>query len=141
MYHYTHSMFSGWHIGFSVVMLVVFILFLITLFNVLNAVSPANRKLEPGLVFLLLIPIFNMGWIFFVVIKLRDSLQAEYQARDLQGDGFAYGLGLALSILLVCMYIPILNFLAFIPWFICWIVYWVKMSGYRSTLEASGPSS
>ncbi|HEX5339285.1 MAG TPA: hypothetical protein VFX47_00210 [Gammaproteobacteria bacterium] len=127
-------LFTGWAVGFWIIWLVVFILYLITLMNVFNAVSPANRKLEPGLVFLLLIPIFNLVWNFIVVGKLRDSLQAEYAARDLQGGDFGYGVGLAMSILFVCSIIPLLGLLAAIAAFICWIIFWVKMAGYRKTL-------
>jgi hypothetical protein len=143
MHDYAPFIFTGWAIGFWVIWLVVLILYLITLFNVLNAVSPANRKLEPGLVFLLLIPLFNLVWNFIVVIKLRDSLQAEYAARDLQGDGFAYGVGLAMCILTLCGIIPILGALAAIAAFVCWIIYWVKMAGYRKTLanSAARPSA
>jgi hypothetical protein len=137
MHHYAPFLFAGWAIGFWVIGLVIAILYLITLFNVLNAVAPANRKLEPGLVFLLLIPLFNLVWNFIVIGKLRDSLQAEYAARDLQGDGFAYGVGLAMCILAVCGIIPIINLLAGIPALICWIIYWVKMAGYRKTLTAA----
>ena len=141
MHHFSPFLFGGWAIGGWVITLVVFILYLITLFNVLNAVAPANRKMEPGLVFLLLIPLFNLVWNFIVVIKLRDSLEAEYRARDLQGDGFAYGIGLAMSILYVCLIIPLLNILAAIAALVCWIIFWVKMAGYRKTLEASRPAA
>src|SRR5579872_4154172 len=92
--------------------LVIFVLYLVTLYGTLQAVAPANRRMEPGLVFLLLIPLFNLGWQFFVVIKLRDSLQAEYTARNLQGDGFGYGVGLAACILYICGIIPLLGLLA-----------------------------
>lgn len=137
MHHYVPFLFAGWAIGFWLIGLVIGILYMITLFNVLNAVAPANRKLEPGLVFLLLIPLFNLIWNFIVVGKLRDSLQAEYAARDLQGDGFAYGVGLAMSILAICSIIPILGVLSALAGFICWIIFWVKMAGYRKTLMAS----
>ncbi|MGH8372186.1 MAG: hypothetical protein ACRETO_05590 [Gammaproteobacteria bacterium] len=137
MHHYAPFLFAGWAIGFWIIGLVIAILYLITLFNVLNAVAPANRKLEPGLVFLLLIPLFNLVWNFIVIGKLRDSLQAEYTARDLQGDGFGYGVGLAMCILVACGIIPILNLLTGIPALICWIIFWVKMAGYRKTLAAA----
>lgn len=137
MHHYAPFLFAGWAIGFWLIGLVILILYMITLFNVLNAVAPANRKLEPGLVFLLLIPLFNLVWNFIVVGKLRDSLQAEYAERELQGDGFAYGVGLAMSILFACGIIPIVNLLVGIPALICWIIFWVKMAGYRKTLMAS----
>ncbi|HET7395823.1 MAG TPA: hypothetical protein VFK12_05250 [Gammaproteobacteria bacterium] len=137
MHDYLPFLFTGWAIGFWIIWLVIFILYLITLMNVFNAVSPANRKLEPGLVFLLLVPLFNLIWNFIVIGKLRDSLQAEYAARDLQGDGFGYGIGLAMSILFVCGIIPLINLLVGIPALICWIIFWVKMAGYRKTLAAA----
>lgn len=121
----------------GLIFLVIEILYLVTLFGTLQAVAPQNRRMEPGLVFLLIIPLFNWIWNFFVVIKIRDSLQAEYAARNLQGDGFGYGVGMAMSILVICSIIPLLGILAALAGLICWIIYWVKMAGYKRTLKGA----
>jgi hypothetical protein len=117
-------------------LLVVGILYLVTLMKTLNAVSPANRKMSPGLVFLLLIPFFNLVWNFFVVIYIRDSLKAEFETRQMRGTGFGGGVGLAMCILAVVSLVPILPLLTSLAGFICWIIYWVQIAGYRRVLAA-----
>lgn len=138
--NYMHSpamLFAGWHLAVWIIALVVFILYLITLMNTLNAVSPQNRRLTPGLVFLLLIPLFNLVWNFIVIAKIRDSLQAEFSARNLQGQGFGYGVGLAMCILYIVSIIPLINLLAAPAALVCWIIYWVQVAGFKAQLIKS----
>ena len=130
-------LFAGWHLAVWIIALVVFILYLITLMNTLNAVSAQNRRLTPGLVFLLLIPLFNLIWNFIVVTKIRDSLQAEFSARNLQGQGFGYGVGLAMCILYIVSIIPLINLLAAPAALVCWIIYWVQIAGFKAQLSKS----
>ncbi|MDE2091792.1 MAG: hypothetical protein KGJ08_07835 [Gammaproteobacteria bacterium] len=133
--HMPMMLFSGWFLGAWVIVLVVFILYLITLMNTLSAVSQQNRRLTPGLVFLLLIPLFNLVWNFIVVSKIRDSLQAEFSERNLSGQGFGYGVGLAMCILYIVAIIPIINLLAAPAALVCWIIYWVQIAGYKGQLS------
>lgn len=135
--HSPYMLFAGWHLAVWVIALVVYILYLITLMNTLNAVSQENRRLTPGLVFLLLIPLFNLVWNFIVVTKIRDSLQAEFAARNLQGTGFGFGIGMAMCILYIVSLIPIIDFLAAPAALVCWIIYWVQIAGYKSQLSKS----
>jgi len=63
-------------IGVIAVMLpVLSVLFLVFGYRALSAVSPENRKMRPGLVFLNLIPLFNFGWSFRSVVAIAGSLQ------------------------------------------------------------------
>jgi hypothetical protein len=117
-------------------LLVVAILYLVSLMKTLNAVSPANRKMSPGLVFLLLIPFFNLVWNFFVVLYIRDSLKAEFETRGLEGSGFGWGVGLAMSILAVVSLVPFLSLLTSLAGFVCWILYWSQITGFRHRLES-----
>jgi hypothetical protein len=80
---------------FAVNILVVFLLY--TDFERI----PRNfRKLEPGLVWLLLIPCFNVVWNFFVIPRLTESFKAYF---DSIGDtsvgdcGRVLGFGYAIS--------------------------------------------
>lgn len=75
--------------------------FLMTCFQ---RVPPAYRKQEPGLVWLLLIPCFNIVWNFFVLPRLADSYKAYFDsvARTDVGD---CGRSLALG----CCILPIVN--------------------------------
>ncbi len=66
--------------------------FLMTCFQ---RVPPAHRKQEPGLVWLLLIPCFNLVWSFFVYPRLADSYKSYFDSigRSDVGDcGRALGL-------------------------------------------------
>ena len=135
--HSAMTLFAGWHLAVWSIAIVIFILYLITLMNTLGAVSAQNRRLTPGLVFLLLIPLFNLVWNFIVVTKIRDSLQAEFSARNLSGQGFGYGVGLAMCILYIVSIIPLINLLAAPAALVCWIIYWVQIAGYKGQLSKS----
>jgi len=115
--------------------LVLPICYLVTLGRTLSAVSEQYRRMSPGLVWLNLIPIFSLGWHFYTVLMVRDSLVAEFNARgipDRNNGGFV--LGIATSVLFVACIIPGIGYLLVLPSLICWIIYWLKLSAYRSML-------
>src|SRR5262249_23624412 len=72
--------------AFLVVALVIAIFYLLTLHRALDKVSPRNRLMEPGMVWLSLIPCFNIIWAFFVATRVPDSLRNEFQERG-RDDG------------------------------------------------------
>jgi len=113
------------------------ILYLLTLSKALQAVSEKNRAMSPGLVWLNLIPIFELGWHFYTVIMIRNSLGAELAERGVEDPGRGgYAMGMAASILAVCGILPYVGVLASIGALICWIIYWVKIAGYKNRLLA-----
>jgi hypothetical protein len=118
------------------VLLLPTIFYLITLQTTLNQVEPENRKMDPGLVWLALIPLFKIIWQFFIVINVADSLKAEFAQRNINAgeDRPGYTIGLTYCILNVCSIIPFLGFLTALAGFICWIIYWVKIAGFKSIL-------
>ena len=119
--------------------LVVGILYLMSLQKALDAVSPDNRQMPSGQVWLLLIPLFNLGWIFYVVAKIADSFRAEYERLNLPSreERPSYGIGLANAILGVCSLLPIIGGLAGLAGFVCWIIYWVKVNECRKIIQAN----
>ena len=88
------------------------IFFLLHLNRLLSKCKPENINMEPGLVWLNLIPIFSLGWMFYTVIKVRDALKTEFKSRNLQSNDpqFAYSIGLAYCITLACSIIPFIGF-------------------------------
>jgi len=74
----------------AVVLLVLAIFFLLTLQKALNRCSPRNRAMEPGLVWLNLIPIFQLFWSLYTVFKIGTSRKQEFADRDLD-EGGDYG--------------------------------------------------
>jgi hypothetical protein len=82
-----------------VIAVVIVVLFLLSMQRALNAVSPMNRQMEPAMVWLMLLPCVNIVWQFLLVIRIPDSLRAEYRARGLDEDGdFGKTLGLCYCI-------------------------------------------
>lgn len=123
------SMVVGGLIGLAIA-----VIYLLTLQKCLNRVSPANRAMAPGLVWLNLIPFVGIVWNFFVVLNIAKSLVAEGQSRGVDfGDG-GKTIGLIMAILVVCSIVPILGMLAGVGAMVCWILYWVKINGYSNQL-------
>ena len=125
---------------FFIVMLIPKIFFLITVQKSLSRCAMQNRAMEPGLVWLSLIPIFSLVWNFIIVINVSKSLAAEFAARQIPAERDpGQALGLAWCILKVCAVVPFLGLFSGLAGFICWILYWVKMSGFNTKLAVSSP--
>jgi hypothetical protein len=52
----------------------------------LQAVHQRNRKMEPGMVWLNLVPMLDLVWVILSVLWIADSLKAEYDDRGLESD-------------------------------------------------------
>lgn len=127
----------------GVIVLAVF--YLKTLQDVLKEVSPNNRQVEPGNVWLMFIPVFNVIYPFILYPKICDSVKLEMMERSLEETGdYGRGIGITMPILGICGFIPYLNLLTGIANFILWIIFWSKMNGYKNTLKyakaSAGPS-
>jgi hypothetical protein len=105
--------------------------------GVLRKCAPSSRTMQPGMVWLLLLPLFNLVWNFLVVIALADSLGNEFRLRNLQTDDPKPGksIGIAMAVCGACGIVPFLNILALPVQFVLWIVYWVKIAGYSRQLD------
>jgi hypothetical protein len=67
----------------------------------------AYRQLRPGLVWLLLIPCFAIGWNFVVLLQLSRSYEDRFRDAGLYAHGNCYyGLGLAYCITYALLIIP-----------------------------------
>jgi hypothetical protein len=105
---------------------VIKILFLLSVAKCFQQITPRNRQMEPGMVWLNLIPLFDLVWMILTMLRLSDSLRDEYQDRRLQGDddfGKTFGI-ITYVLFLVC---------GPVGW-ICAIIYWSKISGYTQEL-------
>jgi len=110
--------------------------FLLNLRDLLREVSPQHRAMEPNQVWLNFIPLFGIVWMFFTVIRVKDSVQAEFQARGWARSGdFGYGVGMAYAILTVFA-----GLLTLIPGLVCWIIYWLRTAELKSQLRAGATS-
>ena len=119
------------------VMLLPAIFYLLALQKALNRCSPENRAMAPGMVWLMLIPLFNIVWHFFVVINVAKSLGAEFQKRGITEEPEpGKKIGMIMCILACCGIIPILGILCSIGALVCWILYWIKITGFSAKLAA-----
>jgi len=112
------------------------VFYLLTLQKTLGLCSRESRSMEPALVWLLLIPLFNMLWHFFVVAAISKSLHAEFITRNISADPKpGRRIGLAMCVLFAVTVIPHLSVPATFLAIICWIVYWVRIAGYSAELR------
>jgi hypothetical protein len=122
----------AWFFAVFFIVLIPGIFYLITLQNTLGTVSPENRKMAPTNVWLLLIPGFNIFWLFFVVDALATSLKQEYEKYGVfTGERPTFGIGLAMAILQVCSW-----FISFggVASFVCWVLHWVKVNDSKNEI-------
>jgi len=126
----------GMLIGFAII-LVPLILFLLTLQKTLTRCAPENRAMAPGMVWLMLIPLFNLVWQFFVVINVSKSLAAEFAKRGIAEEPEpGKKLGMITCILGCCGIIPLLGVLCSLGALVCWILYWMKIAGFSAKIAA-----
>ena len=96
--------------------------------------------MRSGMVWLMLIPAFNLLWHFVIVLNMSKSLRNEYSAR-----GFALterdpgqNIGLAMCICVLTGFVPFVGPVLHAAGIVCWILYWVKIAGYsRKLAEAA----
>ena len=142
----------AWGWGWAVAILAIILLgilvlpwffFLLNLQTTLNRVSDRNRAMPAGHVWLNFIPVFNLGWFIYTVMKVRDSVRAEYQSRGWAAEGdFGYNVGLAAGILAIVSFflglVPVLGWGLAIAELVCWIVYWLKTADFKNRLGDEG---
>ena len=116
------------------------VFFLLTLSKALHRVRPELRTIEPGQVWLNLIPFFNLYWIFVLTSKVPDSLGREFRERRMHRRGENYGaeVGKWYAICTIASIVPFVNYVAGPAALICWILFWVKIAGLSSELVADG---
>lgn len=128
----------------SIVLLGLFLVpwffFLLNLNNLLDNVREENRAMPPSHVWLNFIPVFCLGWFLYTVIKVRDSVRAEYATRGWQPDGdFGYNLGIVAGVVWIASlffgWLPLIGWLLPIAWLVCWVLYWLKTAEFRKRLD------
>jgi len=121
---------------FSIPAIIIVVLFLLNLQNLLKAISPENRRMTPGQVWLMFIPLFNIVWQFILVDRIAESIEAEYAMRGLPMERKpTYNLGLAYCILSLLTWFPLVS----LALLIIGILYWVKTAEFRKNISAMPP--
>ncbi len=65
----------------------VLVLVLVRSMHALAEVPERDRPMQPGMVWLSLIPLFGVVWVFVVALRTADALNNEFDARRLRGGG------------------------------------------------------
>lgn len=112
--------------------------FLVALARALRRVGPENRRMEPGQVWLNLIPVFNLVWATVTVERVAESLRDEFRERGLDGPDERYGRRAGLTVLaLIASGLLIYPAIITYPLAFCfWVVYWRQINGYERRLKS-----
>lgn len=83
------------------------------LYTCFKRIPPQHRKMEPSLVWLLLIPLFNLVWNFFVFLRLPESYNSYFATvgQPNRADTLRT-IGLVFAIVAACSIVPCINVLA-----------------------------
>lgn len=127
--------------------------------DALKHLPPAYRQQQPEMVWLLLIPLFNLVWNFFVYPKIADSYKAYFAAQaggavptpmpgalpnlnyqTSPGDDCGRGIGLAYSICAAIAVIPYVGACTGIAALVLLIIFLVKISGLKNQLPPADSS-
>jgi hypothetical protein len=82
-------------VALSIGLLVAVIFFFLNLHMTLARCGRRNRTMEPAMVWLILVPLFNYYWWFHIVIQVSRSLKNEFSDRE-KDDGSDYGRALGI---------------------------------------------
>jgi hypothetical protein len=118
-----------------VISLAILIVILFLLYGCYARIPERHRQMEPWQVWLLLIPLFNLVWNFFVYPKLGKSYQSYFaeQGRTDVGDcGEQVGLWYAICSALAC--IPCVNYIAGPAALVLLIIFLVKVLSLKGQI-------
>jgi hypothetical protein len=120
---------------FALVMLGIWIFVCYLLSKCFERVPPEFRKQEPGMVWLLLIPCFNIIWNFFVYPRLAESYQGYFASVGQSDVGdCGRGIGMGYCICAACSLIPYIGALAGLASLVLLIMFLVKANELKNRI-------
>ena len=129
-------------IGLIVIGLIVFFvlwifLVLIPLHDAADVLPFEYQTMSGSSVWLLLIPLFNLVWLYFVIIRISDGYRRYFEAKQIETHGnCGFGVGLAWAICTSVSVTPYLGGLTSIGALVCMIVYVVTIVGCKNAALA-----
>lgn len=116
--------------------LAIMVVVIILLIKPLQKIPQHHRKIEPGMVWLLLIPLFNLVWNFFVYPRISQSFQSYFaeKGRTDVGD-CGHAIGLALAICAALTWIPYAGCVVTVAVLVLLILYLVKIHGLANMID------
>jgi len=120
-----------------VIMVAISILICLLIYLPYKEVPAEHQKMAPGLVFLLLIPFFNIIWNFIVFLRIPESFQSYFtaQGRTDVGD-CGRQIGLWYAICGVAAIVPCVNYVAGPAALVLFIIFLVKIWGLKGQIAA-----
>ena len=115
-----------------------------TLFkNVIKEVASHNRKIKPLASYLLMIPIFNLFFIFYLIHKTFQSLFLEFEARNQPTKylNTVYNIGMVYGISSILAVVPQLSEIFGFVMIVLFIVFLMQMSKLRLILKNNKPQN
>ena len=120
----------------AVVGIAIGIFYILTMQKALDLAGERHQKMKPAMVWLMLIPLFNLVWHFFVVKHVSDSIKSWAAEKGAKVDDAGYTIGLIACIANCCGIIPVINILAGPVGLVCFIIWWVKIAGFNKLMAA-----
>ena len=116
---------------------VIFVLWL--LYGAQSRIPEQYRDISPGAIWLMLIPLFNLVWMFFVFQRIPTSYQKYFasQGRSDVGD-CGKNLGLSFCICYLCAAIPVVGIFALLGALVVLILFLVKIMGLKKQIHIDG---
>jgi hypothetical protein len=102
------------------------------MYRACDVIPHEYRQTSPGQAFLMLIPLFNLIWIFLYTKRLSNSFAYMFASRGANMGDCGEQLGMWWGICAVCCFIPCLNIFFGIGALVVMIMYLVKISECRS---------
>jgi len=112
------------------------VFYILTMQKALNLAGERHQKMQPGMVWLMLIPLFNLVWHFFVVKNVSESIKSWAAEKGAKVDDAGYTIGLIACIAQACGLVPVVNILAGPVGLVCLIIWWVKVAGFNKLMSA-----
>ena len=123
-----------------VVVVAITVLIVWLIYSAQKVIPPQHRRIEPGMIWLLLIPLFNLVWNFFVFLRVPESYQSYFASigRHDVGD-CGRNLGLWYAICVICSIIPVIGMIAGLASLVLLILFLVKITGLKKQVGTVAP--
>jgi len=119
----------------AAIALAIAIFYILTMQKALGLAGERHQKMKPAMVWLMLIPLFNLVWHFFVVKHVSDSIKSWAAENGKSVEDAGYTIGLIACIAQCCGLIPLINVLAGPVALVCFIIWWVKIAGFNKLMS------
>lgn len=122
---------------FILLNVVAMIAFLYNLQNTLQEIGVKHQLIQPKKVWRLLIPVYNIFYLFFLVRKVAASLYQEFKANNWNTKPVVatYHLGMMMGVLAILMILPFTGVFIWICFTCVFFLYWIGLFSMRRLMH------